>query len=174
MFGSAMQRVVVFGTSGSGKSTLAKALASTLSLSYFEMDALHWNPSWQATPTALFREKILAATASNRRITDENYTAVRDVVLARADLVLWLDYPFLLVFWRLLGRSLERIVDGKLVCNGNVETFANTFFSKNSVLLWVFRSRWRRKRQLPAVLAQYPHLRVMRFRLAIPKKSAIG
>jgi adenylate kinase family enzyme len=159
-----MQRIVVFGSSGSGKSTLARALASTLTLSYFEMDALHWNPGWQATPTALFRERILVATEPDCWITDGNYSAVRDIVLSRADLVLWLDYPFYISFGRLLRRSLERIIEQKLVCNGNIETFANTFMSKDSVLLWAFRSHWRRKHQLPAVLAQYPHLRVVRFR----------
>jgi adenylate kinase family enzyme len=159
-----MQRIVVFGSSGSGKSSLAKALASTLTLPYFEMDALHWNPGWQATPTALFREKITAATAPERWITDGNYSAVRDIVLSRADVVLWLDYPFHISFGRLLRRSLERITDRQLVCNGNIETFGNTFISKDSVLLWAFRSHWRRKRELPAVLAQHPQLRVVRFR----------
>jgi adenylate kinase family enzyme len=158
-----MQRIVVFGTTGSGKSSLAKALASTLTLPYFEMDALHWNPDWQATPTALFRQKILAATSTERWITDGNYGAVRDLVLERADMVLWLDHPFALVFGRLLWRTLTRIIKRQPVCNGNFETWANAFTSKDSILLWALRTHWRRRQSLPPVLAQYPQLRLVHF-----------
>lgn len=157
-----LQRIVVFGTTGSGKSTLAKRLGERLSLPYFEMDALHWNPGWVPTPELEFRAKVEKATKGLRWVTEGNYSAIRDILLSQADTAILLDYPFPLVFARLLRRTLSRVIDRKPVCNGNYETWRQ-MFSRNSILLWALKSHWRKKRHYPGLWARYPHLTVLRF-----------
>lgn len=162
-----LERVVVFGYAGSGKSTLARQLADKLGLTYFEMDQLHWNPGWQGTPTPELRAKVEAATKGSRWATEGSYGQVRDVYLSKADTVIWLDYPFWLVFLRLLKRTIGRIMFKQAVCNGNYETLQNAFFSPESLLLYVLKSRynhWKKGELLSSRWSSYSHLEVMRFR----------
>jgi len=155
---------MVFGTTGSGKSTLAKAIGSRLGIPYFEMDALHWNPGWVGTPIPEFRRKVEAVTGGEAWVMEGQYSQVRDIYMGRADAAVWLDYPFPLVFYRLLRRTLARVIDQKTVCNGNYETWRGTFWNKESILLYAFRSHWRNRREYPELWQQYPHLRVLHFR----------
>ena len=48
------KRVVVVGVTSSGKSTLAEKLARCLGLNFIELDALNWEPNWQAAPLEVF------------------------------------------------------------------------------------------------------------------------
>ncbi len=161
-----MQRIVVFGFAGSGKSTLARQIGERLGLEYFETDALHWNPGWVGTPTEEFRRKVEAATVGKHWVTEGNYNQVRDIYLSRADTVIWLDYPFALSFYRLLGRTLSRILDQQPICNGNYETWRGAFWSKDSLLLYVLKLRWRMWREKTDYSQRwrtYQHLEVLRF-----------
>lgn len=160
---SAVQRIVVLGTSGSGKSTLARQLGRRLGIPYFEMDSLHWNPGWKATPLPEFRHRVQRATQQPRWITEGNYSLVRDLLLERADTLIWLDYSFAVVFSRLLKRSLRRIILQEKVCNGNRETFAQTFLSRESILLWAIQTHRSRRRQFGQLFTQRTHLKLIRF-----------
>lgn len=113
-----MTRYVVVGTSGSGKTTLARQIALRLEIPHIELDALHWQPGWVgATPEAM-RKRVETAIAAPAWVLDGNYSKVRDVVWQRATHLIWLDYSFPLVFWRIFsphsasgdqpGRTLER------------------------------------------------------------------
>ena len=62
-----------------------------------------------------------------------------------ADLVLLLDYARWFSFQRLLRRSISRVIRCTEVCNGNYETWSK-LFSRDSILVWHFRS-WTRRRQ---------------------------
>ena len=162
-----MQRIVVVGSTGSGKSTLAAELARRLGVPYVELDALHWDPNWSAAPTEVFRERAAAALpADGRWVSDGNYRQVRDICRRRADTLIWLDYPFPLVLWRLTRRTLWRGITGTELYNGNRESLWEHLFTRDSLFLWLVKSHWRRKRELPVDLAQpeYAHLRVVRFR----------
>lgn len=45
----------------------------------------------------------------NAWVTDGNYSAVQDLVLAKADTVVWLDYPLFTVFKQLTPRTFRRV-----------------------------------------------------------------
>ena len=96
---SPMRRVNVVGTSASGKSSLALALAARLGVPYVELDALHWEPNWREAPNEVMRERVAAAIAAEAWVVDGNYAAVRDLVWASVDTVVWLDLPRLTVMW---------------------------------------------------------------------------
>ena len=160
-------RIAVAGSPGSGKSTLAGELAGRLGVPHVELDALHWDPGWTAAPREVFRQRADAALPPDGRwVVDGNYRAVRDISWGRADTLLWLDYPFPLVFWRLARRCIWRGIARVELYNGNRESLWTHLFTRESLFLWLLQTHWRYRREYPALLAQpeYAHLRVVRFR----------
>jgi adenylate kinase family enzyme len=146
-------RVVVIGISGSGKSTLAAALARLLDCSQIELDSLYWGPNWTMRSEAEFRALTCAAVSGERWVVDGNYRVVRDLVWPRAGAVVWLNYPFTTVLWRVFVRSLQRMATRKVLWSGNRESFRRTFLSRDSILLWVITTYHRRQREYAALRA---------------------
>jgi hypothetical protein len=141
-----MKRVVVFGTTGSGKSWLAERLAARTGLRVVELDRLYWGRDWQPAPLELFRHRVHCEI---RDLGEEEqgwivvgiYGQVRDLTWSAADTLVWLDLPLPLVMGRLVRRTFRRIVSREdLWGTGNRETFAGTFFSRHSILLWALRT----------------------------------
>jgi hypothetical protein len=140
-----MQRIVVLGTSGSGKTTLARALADRLGLSHVELDALHWGPNWTPTPSDVLRPRVIDALRGDRWSVCGNYGAVRDATWARADTLIWLDYPMWVPLYRVVRRTLGRCWRGDVLWAGNQERMFMQLFTADSILLWVLTS-WRKNR----------------------------
>ena len=88
-----VRRVSVVGNSGSGKSTLARELAASLGVAHIELDSVFHQPGWEPLPEDEFQRLVTARTSENGWVIDGNYSAVRPIVWARADTVVWLDLP---------------------------------------------------------------------------------
>jgi adenylate kinase family enzyme len=157
------RRVVINGTSGSGKTTLARQLSQLLDIPHVELDAFRHGPNWTETPDDIFRERVSGALQGDCWVVDGNYSVLRDVVWPKATTVIWLDYPFPLVFWRLFWRTMRRSAKQEVLWNGNRESLWTQFFTKDSLFLWVLKTHWRRRKSLPLTFAlpQYSHLRVI-------------
>jgi len=91
------KRIAVVGATGNGKSLLAEKLARRFDLDYIELDALYWKPGWVESGNEEFRSRVDAATRAPAWAIAGNYGKVRDIIWPRAEAVIWLDYPFLLV-----------------------------------------------------------------------------
>ena len=98
------KRIVVVGVTGCGKSILAERLAAKLGLEFIELDALYWKPDWVESNPDEFRERVKTAIRAQAWALAGNYSQVRELVWPRAEALIWLDYPFLLVFRRLWNR----------------------------------------------------------------------
>ncbi len=158
------ERIVVVGTSGSGKTTFARNLAQRLGYPHIELDSLHWLPNWTEAPLEFFRERVAHAVAGERWVIDGNYGKVRDIVWARADTIVWLDYPLGVALWRLLKRTAKRVLTREVLWSGNRENFRSAFIGRESLFVWAITSRPRHHRDYPRLLReQYAHLRVFRF-----------
>lgn len=144
-----LQRVVVIGTSCSGKTTFAKSLARRLSVPHIELDAIHWKENWTPTPTEEFRASAQAATDPETWVLDGNYSAVRDIVWARATTLIWLDYPFPVVAGRALRRTLHRAISQESLWAGNTETLRRALLSRDSILWWVLKTYRKLRREYP-------------------------
>jgi adenylate kinase family enzyme len=162
---AALQRIHVVGTSGSGKTTLAQRLARNLNIPHVELDALHWGPDWTPAPLELFRERTARALGVEAWTTDGNYSRVRDIVWGRADTVVWLNFPLLLVLWRVTWRTLRRSITRQELWSGNRESLREAFFG-DSIIRYALRSHRRRKQQYPELFRQpeYRHLHVIELR----------
>jgi adenylate kinase family enzyme len=161
------KRIVVIGTTSSGKSTLAKQLAEKLGGDYIELDALYWEPNWIAAELEVFRQRVETATSSQVWTVAGNYRGVRDLIWYKAEAVIWLDYSLPFLFWCLLKRTIHRWLTQEELWNGNRETFWWHFkiWSDESLFHWLFKSYWRRKQEIPQLLAleEHAHLKVFHF-----------
>src|SRR5437870_11583246 len=103
-------KIAVVGTSGSGKTTVARALARRLGLPHVELDALFHGPGWTTTPVEEFRRRVASATETDGWLVDGNYeSSLGDLVLERADTVVWLDVPPRVAPKRATRRTIRRI-----------------------------------------------------------------
>lgn len=157
-------RIAVIGSSGSGKTTMAREIAARTGSAYIELDALHWGPDWTAAPTALLRERVQLAVQSERWVVDGNYRVVRDIIWPRATTIVWLDYPFRVVAWRILSRTLNRGIRRVELWNGNRESLRTAFLSRNSILLWMLQTHGKLHREYQTLLNEppYSHLEIVR------------
>ncbi|MFT4721555.1 MAG: adenylate kinase family enzyme [Candidatus Azotimanducaceae bacterium] len=150
---SSMNRVVVIGSSCSGKSTFSRYLSGKFEIEYIELDQLHWLPDWVEREDGEFRALVSQAVLSESWVLDGNYSVVRDIVWPRATTIIWLNHSFGLVLYRAITRSVIRAVTRQPLFSGNVETFRQTFLSRESIIWWVLKT-YHLKRRRYAVLLQ--------------------
>lgn len=160
-----MRRINVVGTSCSGKSTLARGLAARLGLPYVEFDALFWGPRWTPVPRERFRERLADALAGEAWVADGGYAAVRDITWARADTIVWLDYPMPLVLWRWLRRTVTRIRSGEEFWpgTGNRESVGNAL-RRGGLLWWILSTHRRRRHTMTSAMRERQDLAWIRLR----------
>ena len=160
-------RIYVIGVTGSGKTTLARQLAHHLGCPQVELDALVWGPQWQLAPDALFLERLTAALVGDDWVVDGNYSRVRDLIWARVELVVWLDYPLVMNLWRLLRRSIRRIVSQEeLWGTGNRETWRSQFLQSDSLFVWAITTHGEKRRRYSELIQrpEYAHIHFVRLR----------
>ena len=172
----AMERLIIIGTSCTGKTTLARQMARILDVPCIELDAIHWKPGWQPRPVNEFRQMVNEVAAGERWVIDGNYGRVRDIIWSRGTTIIWLNYPFRVVLWRALWRTVKRAATRQELFSGNRETFRKSFFSRESILLWVITSYPRLRRSYRQILdkGDYPHLRVIELRHPAQAKALIA
>ncbi len=154
-------RINIVGSGGSGKTQLAATVAQTLHCPHIELDALHWGPNWTEAPLDEFRRNVAAAIQAEQWVADGNYGGkLRDLLWERATMVVWLDYPLSLILWRLVRRSLRRVLTQKELWHGNRETLWGQFIDKDGLIRYVIKTHKRRRRQMLAALADptYQHI----------------
>ena len=158
-------RLQIMGPAGSGKSTLARKAATRLGIPCHELDAVFWGPNWTPMPRDAFRAAVGMIVGNEAWAIGANYTAVREVIWNRAQAVVWLDLPLELILWRLLRRTLKRIVTREILWAGNRETWHDAFFSRESLFPYAIKQQARFRRELPDALAKLADQGVATWRL---------
>jgi len=99
-----MQRICVIGPCGAGKSTFSRMLAARTGLPLYHLDQLYWQENWQKPDPQAWLDTVDTLIARPRWIIDGNYHSTLATRLARADSVVFLDYPRRVYLWRALKR----------------------------------------------------------------------
>ena len=169
---SVATRFVVVGSSGVGKTALARELAARLDVPHIELDSRYWEPDWVEAPTELFRTRVAAAVEGEGWVADGNYArAAQDLVWARVQTIVWLDYPFAVTGWRLLRRTVARAARREELWHGNPESFRRSFASRDSILLWMLQNFRRVRLQYEAALTDPAYTRLVFVRLPSPRAT---
>lgn len=161
---SAPKRVLVAGVSGVGKTTLARRIAAITGGPHTEIDALFHGPAWTPRPEFLADVRSLIRTGS--WTTEWQYDAVRPLLAESADVLVWLDLPFVRVSLpRLVRRTVRRRWSREELWNGNREAALWTVLTdREHIVRWAFRSRRNYEAAVPGLVQEYPHLTVVRLR----------
>jgi adenylate kinase family enzyme len=128
---------------------MARQLAEQTGLPWHSVDDLTWEPGWVSVPADEQRRRIAAICAGERWILDTAYSSWLEVVFDRAQLIVALDYPRWRSLGRLVRRTLLRSLNHRPVCNGNTESFRQTF-SRDSIIVWHFKSFARKRARMRA------------------------
>lgn len=161
------ERVLIAGVTGSGKTTLARRVAEMWDLHHVEIDGLFHGENW--TPRESFIDDVRAFAAEDRWVTEWQYTSKgTDAILApRAQLVIWLDYPYRVVRTRLLRRTIGRSILRTRMWNDNVEKPIWRMFSgdpEENIIAWQTKTLHKWAERMPDVTGDHPHLTIVRMR----------
>lgn len=119
------------GCSGSGKSTFARRLEDELGYPVIELDSFFHLPNWQEKPYELFKSEVSESLERSLKladgwIVDGNYLSkLGDLIISRADVVIWFNLPKTRVMSRIVKRSLRRALTREELWNGNRESILN-------------------------------------------------
>ena len=157
-----MRRVAVIASaSGNGKTTLGRELARRLELPFVEVDSLVHGPNWVETPDDELRALMQPIVDSDGWVIDGTYRRkLGDLVLARADTVVWLDLPIRVWLPRLVRRTYRRLRGREELWNANQESLRTALWGRDSLFAWAFRMHFGRRRRYPHELAAYPVVRL--------------
>ncbi|CAH0239091.1 AAA family ATPase [Microbacterium foliorum] len=158
------ERVLIAGVTGSGKTTLARRVARLWDLRHVEIDALFHGENWTPRPT--FIDDVRAFAAEDRWVTEWQYTSkgTDEILAPRAQIVIWLDYPYRIARRRLLARTLRRRLLRTPLWNGNVEPALwerDGWTGENDILRWQKNTRTKWSERMPRIEATHPHLDVV-------------
>jgi adenylate kinase family enzyme len=157
------RRILVTGTSGAGKTTVAAALAVRLGIPHTDIDGLYHGPDW--VPRPQFVADATALAASDVWVTEWQYSVVRPVFLARADLLVWLDLTRAAVMRQIVPRTFRRRLRRVELWNGNVEPPLWTLLTdRDHILRWAWRTHPKAAARVHQVLAATAPPTVVRLR----------
>jgi adenylate kinase family enzyme len=154
-------KIAVVGTTCSGKTTVARRLAEQLGVPHVELDALHWGPGWSEPTAEAFRARVEESLAVDGWVADGGYHGkLGDLVLERAELVVWLDPPLWTILRRLSARTLRRIRGREELWGGNRETWRGAFLSRDSLFLWALKTHRPRRQRYEDRLQRFDVVRL--------------
>ena len=149
-------KILVIGASGSGKSTFAREIARHLDLTYIPTDPFYWDKDWQQVPDDVVRARVMEVLQRSEWVMDGNFDDLREEVWAKADCILWLNFPFTIVAWRVILRNLRWWFTREEIWSGNRMTFQHALNGIRHSL----RSYWKKKPSYPVWLQEYPQQKV--------------
>jgi adenylate kinase family enzyme len=152
---------VVASASGCGKTTVGRAIADKLRVPFVELDALHHGPGWSEASADELQAKVKPIVESDAWVVDGNYRGkLGDLVLERAELVVWLDLPVRVWLPRLLRRTFRRIVHRQQLWAGNRESLRAALVGRDALIPWSLRHYGRRRRVYPQRFGRFNVVRL--------------
>ena len=161
---------MIAGTSGAGKTTLAATVSELVRIPHVEIDALFHGPGW--APRSTFEDDMRRFVAEPAWVTEWQYSQARDLVAARAQLLVWLDLSRWRVMEQVGRRTLRRRFHRQVLWNGNIEPPLWTIFTdREHVVRWAWSTHHKTRERVVGLLEQQPDLNIVRLptRLAVQR-----
>ena len=158
-----IRKALVVGCSGSGKTTVARRLAAKLGAPHVELDALHHGERW--APRVTFADDVDRATQAPAWVVDGNYPAVRELLWSRAEAVVWVDPPRLVIERQVIWRSVSRWLMGVELWNGNREKGPRHWLDPEHPIRWAWKTHPEYREVYGARFADPGWQRLVRVRL---------
>nr|WP_255670625.1 AAA family ATPase [Cognatishimia sp. F0-27] len=98
---------MIVGQPGSGKSTLAREIGARTGLPVVHVDHIHHLPGWGARPRDEKIAMALDVQAQPEWVFEGGLSATWEDRFARADTIIFLDFPLWLRGWRVIKRTLR-------------------------------------------------------------------
>ena len=105
--GNKVKKILVIGGCGAGKSTFSKKLHSILNLEIIHLDQYYHKPNWEEPERAEWERTVYSLVQKPSWIMDGNFSGTMDVRIKSADTIIYLDYPTLKCFWRVILRIVK-------------------------------------------------------------------
>ncbi len=103
-----MNKVLVLGNAGSGKSTFSKNLGEILNLPIYTLDNLYFRNSWNVFPDREeFKLLVMTIIKEAKWIIDGNYMYTLEDRMINAEVIILLNIPAYLCFFRIIKRWLK-------------------------------------------------------------------
>jgi adenylate kinase family enzyme len=167
------KKINVVGTSGTGKSTFSQKLAQRLNYPYIEMDKVFWEPNWKQPTDETFFAKLKSALDQETWVLDGNYSRSVPIKWEKVEMVIWLDYSFSRTLYQSVKRALKRSLTKEELWEGtgNRESFLKSFFSKESIILWMITTHKKVKLKYESALTNPKVAHIQCVRLRSPKEA---
>lgn len=103
-----MKRIVIIGCPGAGKTTFSRQLAAITRLPLVHLDYYYHDDKFDyENDKASWRNKVNELVDKNEWIIEGNYKSTFELRFARADTIIYFDYPRRISVWRTLKRRVE-------------------------------------------------------------------
>jgi adenylate kinase family enzyme len=100
-----VQRIAIIGNAGSGKSTLARQLHAIFHLPVYHLDQYFWKSGWVQPDPNEYKKIHDALCDKPEWIMDGMNLKLLEYRAKRADIIIFLDFPRYICFWRIFKRT---------------------------------------------------------------------
>ncbi len=114
-----LNRILIVGISGTGKSELARRLSEKTKFPVTYCDAIAWKYGWQPEDPSVVENEIKRALDADVWIIEGYINPLAAERIAKADIILYLDYPGYLAFlggisrwWKYRGKERPEMQSG--------------------------------------------------------------
>jgi len=102
---SSFNRIAIIGCCGSGKSTLARNIHQKTRLPLIHLDQYFHLPNWQEPSREDWAHIVTGLADKDQWIMDGNYGGTMDIRLARADTMIFMNFPSIQCLSRVIKRT---------------------------------------------------------------------
>lgn len=133
-----MNRIWIIGPPGAGKTTLSKKICKLTDFPHIELDSIYWQKNWERSDTRLFIDTVNNFTCEGNWIVDGYYEILHELLQERASMIILIVPSLGRVLYRIVCRSIIRLVTKKLICGENQENVRH-LFSREGLLVYAIK-----------------------------------